>query len=141
MKFYIATGFSRKKNHNILMKQLEKEGHEITFDWTKHEKNEELPISERVKIAQMEAAGVRDADFVAVLLPGKNGTHTELGIAIDQDKPTFIHGPGLDLTDEKCKTCIFYYYPSVKVFGGKEEDFPKFIIDNLSAATILDTIA
>ena len=36
MKYYIATGIKRAKEHNLIRNALNKLGHMITYDWTIH---------------------------------------------------------------------------------------------------------
>lgn len=105
MKFYIATGFENKVEHNRVRDLLIEGGHEITYDWTVMEAGvTEFPIQRA--IAKAEIQGVIDADFLIVLLPGKFGTHAELGAALALDKPVILCG-------EMVGECIFHAHPHV----------------------------
>jgi hypothetical protein len=101
VKFYIATGFARVREHNFVRDALHALGHRITYDWT-------LTIDQKgPDIAYAEIWGVRNAEFVAVLLPGKYGTHAELGAALARDIKVFITGPR--------EVCVFYEHPLVTI--------------------------
>jgi hypothetical protein len=58
------------------------------------------------EIAEGEIWGVTSSDFVVVLLPGKFGTHAELGAALASNIKVFLSGP-------KDAACIFYHHPLV----------------------------
>jgi len=105
MKFYIATGYENKVEHNRVRDLLVGDGHEITYDWTIMEAGvTDFPIQRA--IAKAEIQGVIDADFLIVLLPGKFGTHAELGAALALDKPVILCG-------EMEGECIFHAHPHV----------------------------
>jgi nucleoside 2-deoxyribosyltransferase len=105
VKFYIATGFENKVEHNRVRDLLISDGHEITYDWTIMEAGvTDFPIQRA--IAKAEIQGVIDADFLIVLLPGKFGTHAELGAALALDKPVILCG-------EMVGECIFHAHPHV----------------------------
>lgn len=112
MKFYIATGFKNVVEHNRVRDILVKEGHEITYDWTLVEETSDSSMHSLIAIAEIE--GVREADFLVVILPGKLGTHAELGAALALDKPIILCGemePGNRGLD-----CIFHLHPNVERF-------------------------
>lgn len=116
MNFYIATGFARQKDHNKVRDALHAQRYHnrqhlfITYDWTLPE--HQIKGKESL-IAQQEISGVIDADFVVVLLPGKYGTHAELGAALARGIKVFLSGP-------KDTACIFYDHPLVSYL--KETD-------------------
>jgi len=112
VKFYIATGFRNVDAHHRVRDVLVKDGHEITYDWTlAGETNDPLVYS---NISECEIQGVKDADFLVVLLPGKFGTHAELGAALALDKPVILCG-------YMEYDCIFYHHPNVEKYGSFEE--------------------
>lgn len=101
MRFYIATGFARVKEHNVIRDKLVNIGHKLTYDWT-------LVMDEKSPtIATDEICGVRSADFLVMLLPGKWGTHVEFGAALGMGVKVFLCG----WTPEW--NCIFYDHPLV----------------------------
>jgi hypothetical protein len=114
-RFYIATGVSNWKNHNAVRDVLVEHGHEITYDWTVNVNEGSLrgqPIDRIREVAYGEADGIRDADFMVVLLPGGFGTHAEIGMGFILQKPTFIHAfdPKFFSNDEETgKTRNFYW--------------------------------
>jgi len=119
MNFYIATGFARQKDHNKVRDALHAHRHRgnpddqhlfITYDWTQPENQ----ISgQNQKIAKEEIDGVARAHFVVVLLPGKFGTHAELGAALARNVKVFLSGP-------KDAACIFYDHPLVTDVGDSD---------------------
>ncbi|MDB4278264.1 hypothetical protein N9917_01540 [Deltaproteobacteria bacterium] len=93
-RFYIATTVSNWKNHNTVRDFLISQGHTITYDWTVNTNAGDLrgrPVPFIQEVAEGEANGIRDADFVVALLPGGFGTHAEIGMAFITKTPTFIH--------------------------------------------------
>ncbi len=129
MKFYIATGLKNFEKHNIVRDGLLKLGHEITYDWTIHGSVKNKGIEELQEKGMLEVKGVKDADFVVVLLPGGRGTHSELGMSIALGKKTIIWARDEDEDFFKAcdKTCIFYHL--VKQIIGDEDIIPQ-MIDN-----------
>ena len=112
MKIYIATGLKNFERQRELAKQLVKEGHEITYDWTVHGSVNDEPESVKAEVSTNEVQGVLDADAVVVLLPGGRGTNFEFGQAIGLGKPVILVG-----TKEQQLlngiTCAFYHLPTV----------------------------
>jgi len=103
MRFYIATGFARQKEHNQIRDALIAQGHHVTYDWTMAVNQQP---GQEPEIAEGEIWGVTSSDFVVVLLPGKFGTHAELGAALASNIKVFLSGP-------KDAACIFYHHPLV----------------------------
>ena len=104
-RFYIATGFENKTQHNHMRDALVELGHTITHDWTAEEDGEEPEWEE---IANDEMLGAASADFGVMILPGVRGTHTELGIALANDIPVFL------LSLQSFKDDVpFYHLPKV----------------------------
>jgi len=89
MKYYVASGVPNAERVNEAAQVLTARGHERTYDWTKHgDVSAESPERKR-EVAKTEAQAVIDAELVALLLPGRFGTHAELGIAIASAAPGF----------------------------------------------------
>lgn len=119
MKFYIATGLQNAAVHNRLRDALTALGHELTYDWTVHGSLMQASDGRKIEVAQHEARGVLEADFVALLLPGGRGTHAELGMAIAAGIQTFVHVPeGQSELDATGKHCLFHYHPSAEFVRG-----------------------
>jgi len=114
MKYYIATGLDNWAQHNMLRDQLAFHGHEITYDWTVHGSVKGSSGARLREVADKELQGIRDADFVVVLLPGGRGTHAELGAANILAKPVFIFAPApTDYFQAGPYTCAFYWNSNV----------------------------
>ena len=115
MKAYVAGGFAEWHGVRQIQDALRKRGFEITFDWT--------PIAERVEIegrdsvtesladvAETELAAVDAADVLVVRLPGKAGTHVELGAALNTGMTLIVVAYDGDLPD-----CVFYHHRLVEL--------------------------
>ena len=109
-KYYIATGLPRIKDHNLLRDQLNQRGFTITYDWTGHGSVKCTDKETLRKVAHAEIAGVLSADIVIVLLPGGQGTHTELGAALASGKQLFIHSENQNHFNPSEETCAFYHH-------------------------------
>ena len=114
MKYYIATSLLRTTAHNIVRDALRILGHEISYDWTLHEGNVKSVSKERLReVAMFELAGVSEADFIVVLLPGGGGTHLELGFAIAKGKKVFLHSEDPLVFELGPQTNAFYHHHDV----------------------------
>lgn len=112
-RFYIATTLSRHAEHNVVRDLLQTAGHEITYDWTVHGSVKTEGAERLGEVGELELQGVRDADFVVVLLPGGRGTHAEVGAATILGKPTYIHTMDHGLFAFDSRTCAFYWTGTV----------------------------
>lgn len=124
-KFYIATTLRNHFAHNLVRDLLVAKGHEITYDWTVHGPVWASGFEVLTETAHKEMQGVVDSDFVVVLLPGGNGTHTELGMALALGKPVFLFSSlSTDVFGAVPETCAFYHHSLVRSFQGMAyEDF------------------
>ncbi len=113
-KFYIATTLSKYKDHNFLRDILISQGHEITYDWTLHESlgNDKYVFdkNDAEDIALQEINGVLSADILILLLPGKKGSHIELGAALASNKPIIMHSENENDFLLDFSRCIFYFH-------------------------------
>jgi len=122
MRFYIATAFGNSRVHNAVRDALVGHGHEITYDWTTPDCGE--GVHDPSYVAKQEIDGVLEADFVCILLPGGRGTHTELGVALGQRIPVFLHSfDEGDLLDASGSMCPFYYATQVARFHGSLSEY------------------
>jgi len=113
MKFYIATHFHNREGHAQAKQALEALGHELTFDWTVQMGRFDNP-SVLISIAVYEIEAVKEADYVVVILPGRLGTHVELGAALALDKPVIlVVGHPENLKDESGFPFPFYSHPLI----------------------------
>jgi nucleoside 2-deoxyribosyltransferase len=87
-KIYVASSLWNKENVNELYGYLTKNGHKITYDWTTH--GQVVGPEELVSIARKEFDGVVDADLLIMLMPARNGSHVEFGVALALGKPIII---------------------------------------------------
>lgn len=115
MKFYIATRLENHAQHNRVRDALVAAGHQITYDWTAHGPVWRAGLDRIREVAVLERKGVRDADFVVVLLPGGRGTHAELGMALAYQTPCYVWSEDLRQFQACSETCAFYHDPLVTV--------------------------
>ena len=111
MKVYVAGKFTDKENIQAKMKNIEKLGCVITFDWTRFE-DEDL-----TRAAEKAIIGVKTCDIVIVIMDDKDysyrGTFTEVGIAIGTNKIIFLYNPNKDAS---CDTNVFYHAKEITHF-------------------------
>jgi len=120
MHYYIATSLLNVAEAVALDSFLKGIGWTPTYDWTSHgsapERVAELSIAE--------ANAVLDAEVVFVILPGRAGTHSELGMAIAHaelqrragrhPKRIILIGDQPEVQFRKVEgTCVFYWHWSV----------------------------
>ena len=117
MKFYISTRFSIESLRLKAIKlkeELEKYGHEMTFDWMSYPnlKPYDNNIELSSKVAKDELDAVRNADFY-IILPDLGGTsmYTEFGAAIVSSEMT--GKPFVYLLNETKDVTLFNYHPEV----------------------------
>lgn len=125
MKCYIATAFANKSGFHEMRELLEKNGHEITVDWTVHSADG-LEGEEREAFLSQCAAedflGVYEAEALVFLPePNMGGAYVELGLALGLFKRVVVVNPHRD----GIRDCIFYHLPVVpgviEVVKTKEE--------------------
>lgn len=116
-RYYIATGLENVALHKEVRTAIDAlGGFELTYDWTTHGSLKDTSQGRLTQGAIAERQGVMDADFLVVILPGGKGTHTELGMALGQDKDIYVLDMEGDIiTWEPGKsTCLFYWHPNVR---------------------------
>ncbi len=116
MKFYVASGVSNAEKVNRAAAALTAAGHERTYDWTGHgDVSKESPERKR-EVALRESRGVTEAELVVLLLPGRFGTHAELGMAIaaGENKRILLWSQTSAPFDGAEGFCVFYHHPTVE---------------------------
>lgn len=127
MKYYIATSLQRANVHNIVRDALNKLEHVITYDWTIHGSVKNTSINKLREIGTLELNGIKNADFVVILLPGGRGTHTELGFSIAYNKLIFLHTFDAKFLQLGEDTCAFYHLEQIISMKCPLEEFIKYI--------------
>ena len=113
MKFYVSTRYSNRAGVERVIRLLAPHGHHVTYDWTKTFGGVPSDI-EMGSIAVKEIEGVREADFIIVLLHGGYGTHTEFGAALALNKPIILVAPHDNMLLGPHKNVVpFYHHPLV----------------------------
>ena len=115
MKIYIASALKNFERVRSVRDRLIDLGHTITYDWTVHNKVEDVNLLK--SIAEWEMRGVTEADLLVVLWPAGFGTHCEFGMAAATGKPIYMFLPN-DL-DIELKS--FYFLKCVSKFTDLEE--------------------
>lgn len=85
-RVYIASSLMNHERVSIIKKKLEARNITITYDWTPHAQDVINGCQEKSEeglrqIAMNEFQGIVDADVVLIMMPGRNGTHFEYGMA------------------------------------------------------------
>lgn len=109
---YVATSLLNRERAQQLQKRFLSYGVRTTYDWTIHGKIDDLEELGRIGLA--EATGVREADVVFMIQPGRLGTHFEAGMGWALGKPVVI------LEEVPVERCSFYYLPNVHRFPTEE---------------------
>ena len=120
MHYYIATSLLNAHEAIALHSFLKGIGWTPTYDWTSHGSAPERAA----EISIAEANAVLDAEVVFVILPGRAGTHSELGMAIAHaelqrragrpPKRIILIGDQPEIQFRKVEgTCAFYWHWSV----------------------------
>ena len=117
MKIYVASGWSNRKAAYSLMEELMNLGCWVTHNWTKIPEEQSMSEIGCRAIAEVDLRSVQVADVVIVLLPGGNGTHTELGYALACGKPVVIYDSDHFPSPER----VMYYHPKIKRVTSKKE--------------------
>lgn len=116
MKYYVASGVPNAERVNIVAGALNSLGHTRTYDWTKHGSVADAPADQKRAVAATEADAVSEAELVVLLLPGRFGTHAELGIAIAtcKNKRILLWSETDAPFDGEDGFCVFYHHPHVE---------------------------
>ena len=118
MKFYVASGVPNAEKVNLAARALERAGHERTSDWSRHGDVSAESYARKSEVARLEAQAVMDAELVVLLLPGRFGTHAELGVALStsRNKRVLLWSETPDPFDGTSGFCVFYHHPAVERF-------------------------
>ena len=127
--FYVASGLENVVVVRQVQADLTALGHECTYDWTEHGAVWAGGLMRLREVALAELAGVREAAYVVVLLPGGQGTHVELGAALAYKKRIYVCSstPEADF-GAVAGTCAFYHCP--QVWRGRPEALLPAVLDD-----------
>jgi len=116
MKFYVASGVPNAEKVNLAASALQAAGHVRTYDWTTHGDVSKTPDERKREVAASESRGVLEAELVVLLLPGRFGTHAELGIALASadNKRILLWSETSAPFDGTEGFCVFYHHPAVE---------------------------
>lgn len=124
--FYIGTSLENRAMAERLAALLVDSGHRWTHDWTEVEAERDAQCAEESEYREMadnDLAGVINADLRVFLMPGRRGTHAEIGAALATRKfedsylartvrPILIwYPPGHEEPDYPC---VFHYATGVE---------------------------
>ena len=113
-KYYVASSLNNKTRVRHIISELTLAGYRLTYDWTTH--GQVHDVKDLARIGELEANGVKLADFLVLLMPARYGSHVELGIAIAFDKPVFIITEGQTFEEKS-----FYHLPNVRRYSDVKE--------------------
>ena len=116
MKYYVASGVPNAQRVNIVADTLNRRGHTRTYDWTTHGSVADAPADVKREVAATEAVAVASAELVVLLLPGRFGTHAELGVAIAtcHNKRILLWSETETPFSGDSGFCVFYHHPNVE---------------------------
>lgn len=116
MKYYVASGVSNAEKVNQAAAALSAAGHERTYDWTGHGDVSKADPEFKRHVAASESRGVLEAELVVLLLPGRFGTHSELGMALAtaDNKRILLWSETPAPFDGTEGFCVFYHHPAVE---------------------------
>lgn len=126
---YISTSLYNASRVGELAARLQAYGVNLTYDWTKHGKVDSE--AELIACGLNEQRGIKDADVFLFITPARNGSHTELGLAIAYEKPIVMLQE--DATQEQQP---FYFLPGVQRFT-REEDAIGHILQVIDSTNIM----
>jgi len=107
MKFYVGSKYCERNKAKKLMKELERQGHKNTCDWTNHS----IVDAEHLRqYALDDVRGVKKAKVVIFLFEKKHkykGCFVEMGVALAKNKKVIVIGHAMD-------SCLFMKHPKVR---------------------------
>jgi hypothetical protein len=111
---YVASALANYALVLELQAGLAARGVGTAFDWAARRRAElaggrVLTANERTELAAEMEAGVRRADALLLVCPGKRGAHVEFGIAVGCGKPAVVCAP------DPAEDISFYKLPSVRL--------------------------
>ncbi|MDP3447138.1 MAG: hypothetical protein Q8S22_03655 [Eubacteriales bacterium] len=116
MKFYVASGVLNADKVNQAAAALSAAGHVRTYDWTTHGDVSKADPAFKQHVAASESRGVLEAELIVLLLPGRFGTHAELGMALATatGKRILLWSETSAPFDGTEGFCVFYHHPAVE---------------------------
>lgn len=125
MRYYVASAITNAARVNEVAALLNAKGHQRTYDWTKHGSVAGAAADLQGSVATQELHGVMDAELVVLLLPGRFGTHAELGAAIAtaENKRILLWSEDASVFDGGDRFCVFYHFPAVERHSGAFSEF------------------
>jgi hypothetical protein len=100
MRVFVAGASSMRLALRMIIHRVIEEGHEVTFDWTRHRYwglGRELTLPEAIEVSRLNREGVRSAQgvlWVVDSLHESQGAHYEAGLAEGLGKPMVIYRLG-----------------------------------------------
>jgi len=133
MNFYTASSFRNIKDVRFINDRLIRQGHQLTYDWTRAERVE--TAAELNRIGQLELGAVQTSDYLILVLPAGKGSHVEFGVALAEQIPVF-----LCMTDATGWTgpeaSTFYHVGDVTLCVGAVDDWVRAILDAMTERAV-----
>lgn len=128
-KVYVASSLLNHERVSGLIKQLESYGIKSTYDWTKHARdvlsdNAPSGREELSKILKNELDGVFHAEIILCVMPGRSGTHFEMGYAYANHKNIIYFNDQVE-GDWRCEP-LHYMTENRVLYLDKEEELLRF---------------
>ncbi len=129
MQYYVASAITNASRVNEVADLFNAKGYRRTYDWTKHGSVAGAASEMQGSVALQELHGVMSAELVVLLLPGRFGTHAELGAALasSQNKRILLWSEDASVFDGGDRFCVFYHHPAVERHSGAFPDFLQYL--------------
>ncbi len=115
MRVYIGTTLTNRPRARHVCHALEAAGHDVPMKWWDHPTI--IGAAGLSAISQRYEETIAGSDIVVILLPGKRGSHVELGMALALGKQVLLWDETDDTPD-----CAFYAHPLVFIVRDHLED-------------------
>ena len=128
-----ASSFRNIETVRSINHQLTRQGHHLTYDWTRSDRVDTPAALQR--IGQLELDAVKASDCLILVLPAGKGSHVELGIALSNQISVFLCM--LDSTSWiGPEASTFYHIGDVRPCFGQTEDWVRVILDAMAERTV-----
>lgn len=110
-KVYVASGLRNYERVQKIQNRLRACGLEVAFDWAYRYENG----LDDDTVCRQEIQAVKSTDALLLVMPGKRGSHVEMGVAIGAEKPVVV------LNEEAGDDIQFYSIPGVSLVRSEDD--------------------
>lgn len=121
MKIYMSSSWNTQGRSRLVAHQLKRDGHEITFDWTKCAPPRKDPLAYAAAAKTVFGAIDESEAVVAVIFDSKvqcRGIMSEVSYALGKGIPVYLVVMNKtdiirNLVSDYIDTCIYYHHPAI----------------------------